>query len=268
MHAQIKMETFATLGAIISHGYLGSGYLPIRIALPTLICILLGLTAELSNKVLVEAFIDHLSDTHRDSIKDAIKQIKLQCFTKETSEEILSILSHYGCIDMPTPANLNDLILKVARFQFCFKPTVVVMHAGIPTEHKQFWETEGVQGILNIYSSLSISRQKILSLLKCQCNSPAEERVYGYLQSMVGSLSVKHLANLLRFATGSSVAIANSIEVTFNSTSGYSRRPFGRTFGYVLELPLQYNNYDDFYSEWIHILTNTDDDWKWRMDFC
>ena len=163
------METFATLGAIISHGYLGSGYLPIRIALPTLICILLGPTAELSNKVLVEAFINHLSDTHRDSIKDAIKQIKLQCFTKETSEEILSILSHYGCIDMPTPANLNDLILKVAKFQFYFKPTaaVVVMHAGIPTDHKKFWETEGVQGILNIYSSLSISCQKILSLLKC-----------------------------------------------------------------------------------------------------
>jgi len=37
MYAQIKMEIFVTLGTIISHGYLASGYLLIRIALPTLI---------------------------------------------------------------------------------------------------------------------------------------------------------------------------------------------------------------------------------------
>ena len=270
MHAQIKMEIFVTLGTIISHGYLTSGYLPIRIALPTLICILLGPAADIPKQILVEAFLDHLSEIERESIKGAIKQRKLGYFTKECREEMLSILSYHGCIDMPTPDNLIELIVKVAKFQFCLKSTasVIAMHTGIPPEHKRFWETQGVQGIQQLYLSLSLSRQKILSLIHCQCKSPAEERVYGYLRSMIGNMNIKDLANLLRFATGSSVAIASSIEVTFNFTSGYSRSPFGRTCGNTLELPLEYNNYDDFHNEWMHILSNTNDEWKWRMDFC
>ena len=42
LHAQIDVEAFSTLGTIVSHGYLASGYLPIRQALPSLIGILLG----------------------------------------------------------------------------------------------------------------------------------------------------------------------------------------------------------------------------------
>ena len=42
VHAQTDMGIFPILGKIISHGYLASGYLPVRISLPSLIAMLLG----------------------------------------------------------------------------------------------------------------------------------------------------------------------------------------------------------------------------------
>ena len=42
LHPQSDMSLFPILGKIISHGYLSSGYLPVRIALPSLIGFLLG----------------------------------------------------------------------------------------------------------------------------------------------------------------------------------------------------------------------------------
>lgn len=47
LHAQMDIEAFSTLGTIVSHGYLASGYLPIRLVLPSLIGILLGPAVEI-----------------------------------------------------------------------------------------------------------------------------------------------------------------------------------------------------------------------------
>ena len=42
VHAQSDMGLFPILGKIISHGYLASGHLPVRISLPSLVAMLLG----------------------------------------------------------------------------------------------------------------------------------------------------------------------------------------------------------------------------------
>ena len=42
VHAGLDISLLHTLGRILSHGYLACGYLPVRIAFPTLAAILLG----------------------------------------------------------------------------------------------------------------------------------------------------------------------------------------------------------------------------------
>ena len=123
-------------------------------------------------------------------------------------------------------------------------------------------------GIQKLYSLLSVSRSKVLSLLDCQCLSAAEERVYGYLMTMIGNMGSNDLVNFLRFVTGNSVCIASKIEVTFNSFSGFSRPPFGHTCTNTVELPLAYINYHECYTDWVSILSDTNDEWKWQMDCC
>jgi hypothetical protein len=62
IHPQVDMRVLPIIGRILSHGYLTSGFLPVRIALPTLACILLGPTVGISDGVLLDTFLDWLSD--------------------------------------------------------------------------------------------------------------------------------------------------------------------------------------------------------------
>ena len=166
------------------------------------------------------------------------------------------------------PGNLIELMAKVAKFEFCCKPSaaIAMMHSGVPPDHSGFWERLGVAGVQKLYYSLSVTRSKVLSLLNGQCYSAAEEHIYGYLTTMIGNMSTNDLISFTRFVTGSSVCIARKIEVIFNSSSGFSRSPFGHTCTNTLELPLAYTNYHDFHTEWMSILSDTNDAWKWRMD--
>jgi len=133
---------------------------------------------------------------------------------------MVSILSCLGCRDIPTPTNLIELMAKVARFEFCCKPTAAatMMHSGVLPEHRGFWKKLEVSGIQKLYSSLSVTHSKVLSMVDCQCYSAAEEHVYGYIMTMIGNMGSSNLINFLRFITGSSVCIASKIEVIFNSS--------------------------------------------------
>ena len=64
------------MGAIISHAYLASGILPIRIALPCISAILLPPGGQLPQNVLVETFIDCLSCHDASIFKDAFEEVK------------------------------------------------------------------------------------------------------------------------------------------------------------------------------------------------
>ena len=66
VHAHTDMNSLPMMGKILSHGYLVSGFLPVRIALPCLVLMLLGSTDEtIKEKVLVEAFMKYISNTDR-----------------------------------------------------------------------------------------------------------------------------------------------------------------------------------------------------------
>lgn len=130
-----------------------------------------------------------------------------------------------------------------------------MIHSGIPPQHMPFWRMLGVDGIVNLYITLSVSVEKVRNILYCDCVNPAEVRIFGYLTTMIDNMGVNDVRNFLRFTTGSSVCIAKSIEVCFNSTCGFTRRPFAITCSNTLTLPVSYLNYHDFFSEWNEILT-------------
>jgi len=60
VHPQMDLGIFPIIGHILSHGYLTAGILPVRITLPTLICMLLGPTASVSKEVLLDTFLDYV----------------------------------------------------------------------------------------------------------------------------------------------------------------------------------------------------------------
>ena len=114
---------------------------------------------------------------------------------------------------------------------------------------------------------LQCHQKKVNSLLTApMALTKQEERVFSYLKTMVGNMKSKELRLLMRFITGSSVCTTPCIEVSFNSLSGLARRPIAHTCSCMLEIPTTYVNYDDFTKDFQAILSETDQNFAWRMD--
>ncbi len=186
-------SSLSLVGSIVSHAYLLTRFLSVRIALPCIIGILCGPATTIPESVVCDAFLDYVSLTEKSLFKDALETCARE-LSPVLREKLLSILARYGCRQMPTPSNLKLCLLQVARFEFCSKPAAAIclMHSGIPVSHADFWRSMSVEGICSIYRMLTVSSTKVLDILKLpESMNPAEERVSGYLVEMISSIQLR-----------------------------------------------------------------------------
>ncbi len=180
IHPQTDTAVFPILGRILSHGFLVTGFLPIRIALPTLIGILLGPAVPVPPDVIRETFLVYLSSVERSVFREALR---CGVFTQEMQSVLLNTVSRFGCRQMPTPANLTQLLQQIVQYEFCTKPTAAVaaIHAGIPTSHTLFWRNKSVEFVQSLYKSLTVTATRVLGILHIpECRIPAEQRIHRY----------------------------------------------------------------------------------------
>ena len=267
-HPQTDHSIFPILGRIISHGYLVTGILPIRIALPTLLSILLGPTTEVPQRILVDAFLEFVNADERNTIKEALSFTTQDSFPASLRDDLISIFGNFGCRTPPKPATLVQIIFQVSKYELLTKPAaaIALINSGIPDQQRNFWNKLSISKIEKLYHTLTVNSKRVLSLLSTPyfCTSQ-EERVYGYFRTMIADLSTKDLRHLLRFITGSSVC-SSKISIQFNGITGLARRPIAHTCDSTLELSTAYQNYDDFMEEFRCILSHTEDEFSWRMD--
>ena len=269
LHAQVDMTTFPLLGKILSHGYFVAGYLPLRIAFPTLAGMLLGQSATISDDMLITAFANSISPVDAAVINDALK-VKGTSFRPDTIEKLVNVMSRYESRVLPSPSNLKQQIVQVSHFQFILKPmpAVLSVNSGIAREELPFWNNMSTEQLYSLYRALSASSFKILQLIQEPDDlTKDQQRILLYLKQYIGNLRVAELERFLRFVCGSSVC-PDELNVTFNSLSGLGRRPIGHTCSYTLELSSMYPSYLDFENELNQVLSSShvDAEWTWRMD--
>ena len=162
IHPQIDTSLFPIVGRILSHAYLVCGILPIRIALPSLTCMLLGPTTTITGTVLLETFLDYISASERTIFKDALTHQGKDNFPSAMQGDLMNTLSLFGCRNLPTPSSIVELIEQVARYEFVTKPAagIAMIHSGIPLNHKDFWKKKSSSDVEGIYHSLTISPRK------------------------------------------------------------------------------------------------------------
>ena len=120
--------------------------------------------------------------------------------------------------------------------------------------------------MFDLYKALNATTSAVLRVVEEPFDmNYAEERVFGYLLSVIGSLKQNELRLFLRFVTGSSVLIAKVIKVTFNNLSGLARRPTSHTCDCQIELPVSYETYPEFEMEFNKVLAS-DFSCVWAMD--
>jgi len=271
LHPQMDMTVFPTLGKIISHGYLFSVFLPLRIALPTLVLLLFGNTMvqKIHDDVYIETFLETVSTVETDFLKDTLELCETSgVFSVKQNERLTNILSRFGCRQQPTPASLKCIVVQCAKYEFLVKPSAAIeaISRGIPTLHQAFWRELSLNSFYGIKEALTASPEKVVQAIEEPFfTNMNEERIFNYLIQYVGSLNPTDVQKFLRFTTGSSVCIARPIYVMFNNVEGLARRPIGHTCDCSLELSVNYTTYNDFVQEIQAVLFSRQVD-KWTMD--
>ena len=274
VHPQINLTLFPILGHILSHGYLVTGFLPTQIALLTLLSILLGPPVKIRNDIITEALLEFVTDNDRKIIKEALA-VNVESFPPNVMQDLIGILANFVCRSPPKPSTLTSIIEQVGICEFIVKPAagIRLINSGIPKSHQNFWMDLSIDGVKKIYDNLTISSDKILSLLVFpEFCTPQEERVSGYLRTLVCRLNIEKLQHLMRFITGSSVCSENIIRVQFNGLTGLARRPIAHTCNSTLELLLLVAKFGspslNYWRRLVQQVTHVEV-WKvWLIDIC
>lgn len=252
-------------GTILAHGFMVCGFLPVRIAFPVFVAILLGPDAEIPEAILLESFIDFLSAHESAMLRDAVLQVD-RSLTSSTQSKLIDLLSRFGCTELPTSENLLRLVITVSRHYFLGKTfgTLFAMRSGVPNIYHAFWQTYTVRGVFDLYKALNATTTTVLKLIAEPPEmNPAEDRIYSYLLTFVGNMKNNELRLFIRFVTGSSVVVAQKINISFNNLSGFARRPICHTCDCGLELSIAYSTYPEFEQEFSTVLSS---EYSWIMD--
>ena len=262
VHPDTDLSILPVIGKIVSHGYLSSSFLPVKMAFPGLASLLLQ-TNEVSEEILLTTFTNMVSVVEAVTLSQAFTEVE---FSEDLQMRIASILGRFGCRQLPTAKNVRQLVIQVARFEFITKPmaTLQAMSAGIPLSHREFWRKVSVQQLYDIYLASAASPGKVLQLLnRVESQDENEQRVFRYLTLYVANMKTNEAQQFLRFVTGSSVASTEGIQVSFNNLDGVARRPIAHTCSSSLILPTAYDSYDEFKKEFRAVLSGEE---SWRID--
>ena len=261
VHPQIELSVFPVLGKALSHGYLESGFLPVKIAFPTLAAILLR-TIDIEDKILVSSFFETVSVVEANLLH---KVLNLSSISQSQKVKVVSILSRFGSRQVPTLRSLPQQIADAARYEFLLKPSVALkeISSGIPDSHLKFWSTITLKNFHVIHLTSSASAEIVLDqLIEPDILDVNQERIFEYLRLYIGNMENCELRRFLCFVTGPSVCSSEGIRVSFNKLSGIERRPIGHTCSSLLELSSCYQSYEEFMQEFRAVLCLGD----WKLD--
>ena len=181
-HPHVDMSSYPVLGTILSHGFLVSGVLPVRIAFPVLAAVLLHPTVSIPDLTYIFSLADYLSSYEGANAFDCLK--KDSPFTPKLTDDLTGVLSRLGCLELPTPSNLRRVITDVARHEFLAKPlrAVYALRGGVPAPHFRFWEQFTIDDLYCLYLSLYATPANVIAMIEePDAVNSAQQTVFGYL---------------------------------------------------------------------------------------
>ncbi|XP_028291708.1 uncharacterized protein LOC114463690 [Gouania willdenowi] len=246
-----QCEEWQAVARVFVVGWKQAGYFPVKLAIPFLEEVLYGSTTS-SFK---DSFLLYVSQEERSVLLKALED-----FNSVDTDELLDILDAHECKQVPTKDTLLPVLAQIGHKVIvqapmyvikCWRPVVGSVAGLLPQEGLHHFITQKkptaktVKGLLNFPEEMTA----------------AQSTVSRYLKRYIGEIDCNHLQLFLRFCTGSDL-LDNVILIEFIETTDFLRRPQSHTCGCVLKLPIGYNSYPDFRSEFNNILTSS----MWVMD--
>ena len=112
-------------------------------------------------------------------------------FTPHLKDALVSILSRFQCIKIPSPSNLTALLLEVASHEIVPVPMKVLqyMNLGVPVSHPQFWDDFSVQELYDVFCGINATPAQLIRSIACKPEelNPAQVSIFGFLLSFIGN---------------------------------------------------------------------------------
>lgn len=236
-------EKWEAMAKILMKGYKDVKYFPLQLCKAFMeLCILGDVKSDIT-----DALLSYLSPYETKILAQA-----LQDFDKIELDDLVEVFSSLKSQRIPSRNSLRQVLNDVAHKELIQKPMFVidiwqVILRGLMTE----------DDLNNVYRNCVPDCKNILRRLPSEeevCSGLAERRVFGFLKKYVKEGDAKLLAKLCRFITGADVLTTDSVSVEFNHSAGFCRCFVGHTCTNTLEVPVSYENYQDFRSELTELL--------------
>ena len=110
VHPGADMTNLPILGAILSHGFLSSSFLPIRLAFPVIASVLLGLSVEVPDVIIMDSFVDFVSSYEGTILKEALQ------LSHTTVSSFNKLLMKNGCASLTNTLLLTMMYATQVRY--------------------------------------------------------------------------------------------------------------------------------------------------------
>lgn len=256
---------YETVGRIISHCFVLTGFFPISICRAA---VHMMLTGKSSTEAIMASFLNIIVERERSVVQKVIAGQQLK---NSDSLCFLSILSFHGCLSSPKAEDRLSTVENVAATSLLCKPLYCYgrILAGM-NAYPLLWIGVSADIVDELYSRLQPSAEAVVEAIHFVFTEveeeatlrplldirSAEERVKTYLERFVESRSESELADLLFFWTGSDLNIVPQLLVCFNATEGLAQRPIASTCAAQLNLSRMYVSYEEFATQFVHYLAS------------
>ena len=222
-----------------------------------------------SDQNFLEGFLDYISSYDSLRMQKILDENNSKALSSEDTDFLVDFLSEYGVTKLLNASNLRAIVLSVAKTELWNK---VVMAADAMKQAlcegmlEELWLQVTNQSVFQLYSSLRVTTEKVLSLVSVDNPSAmtkGQHIVYTYFSRYVRCLNKRELTCLLRFVTGSSTPTVSSIKVIFYAQLGTLPHVTVHAYSGVVDLPSSgYDSFPDFRSQMTEVLKNVD---SWRF---
>ena len=114
--------------------------------------------------MLLTALSNCVSPIDSAVINNALK-VKRLMFKPDTAYKLVNVMSRYDSQVLPTPSNLKQQLLQVARFEFIVKPKSILTSTNTKTipEEVSFWQKMSTDKSYQLYRVLAAKSINIFS---------------------------------------------------------------------------------------------------------
>ena len=240
----MRPDDYATVGRILTHGFLLCGSFPLQLARASLHQAIFG---SVDDDCLLDSFLMLLPAKERKTML-----IGLEGTEPFPSEEIMDILDDFKETTMPLSSNLRKLVLKVATAEFITKPFLPLLK--LREGMGEFWNALTREELDSLYEMCSPSPERVAGQLNGTPNDLQEEKVYRWVKRYVRNLDAKMAVKFVRFCTTSDVLLpGKGIAVRFENMVEEAIRPTAHTCFRALGVARNYRSFNhlrdnfDFY---------------------